>query len=316
MKAVVIEAFGNMDQMKLKEIRTPEPREDEVLVKVAYAGVNPVDWKIRAGMLQNRLPHQFPIIPGWDAAGTVAKAGKKVTEWKVGDEVYAYCRKPTVQWGAYAEYIALPQESLARKPGNLTLREAAVFPLAALTAWQSLFDVLKLTKGESILVHAGAGGVGGFAIQFAKWAGAQVFTTASGRNHGYVREFGADTIIDHTKGDFVEEVRKGRPNGVDAVYDTVGPEVYARSFECLKKGGRINTIASAPKPELDEQYGVTSSYVFVRPSGEQLGEIAALVESGEIRSPAIQEFPLSEAKKAHAEIETGRTRGKIVLKVA
>ncbi|MFH1262984.1 MAG: NADP-dependent oxidoreductase [Pseudomonadota bacterium] len=316
MRAIAIDKFGKGDVLKLKEVPTPVPGDDEVLIKVAYAGVNPVDWKIRVGMLAKRLPCEFPLIPGWDAAGTIAKCGKNVTKWREGDEVYSYCRKPTIQWGTYAEYVAVPHDFPARKPKNLSFRDAAAVPLAALTAWQSLFEAIHLKKRESILIHAGAGGVGSFAIQFARWAGAQVVTTASSKNHGYVRELGAEHAIDYTKGDFATPLREIYPDGVDAVYDCVGGDVFSKSYPCLKKGGRINTIATQLDPELDKKYGVTGTYTFVRPNGSQLKEIADLIQKGAIRSPALQEYRLEEAAKAHAALETLHTRGKIVLRVS
>src|ERR1700733_2368139 len=190
MKAMVIEKFGHEEQLHLGDIPTPLPSDNEVQIQVLYSAVNPVDWKIREGLMKNFLPHEFPLILGWDAAGIVKAIGKNVKKFKVGDEVFAYCRKPIVKWGTYAEYVCFDADNIALKPNNINFAEAAAIPLAGLTAWQALFDFAKLKKGESILIHGGAGGVGSFAIQFAKHAGAKVITTASKQNHDYVKKLG------------------------------------------------------------------------------------------------------------------------------
>ncbi|MFH1016605.1 MAG: NADP-dependent oxidoreductase [Pseudomonadota bacterium] len=315
MRAIVIDEFGGIEQLKERELPTPVPTDEEVLIKIAYAAVNPVDWRIRQGQYKERFSYGFPVILGWDAAGTIVKCGRNVQRWKKGDEVYAYCRKPQVQWGTYAEYVSIPQEFVATKPKKASFAEAAAIPLAGLTAWQSLFDSAHLKRGEGVLIHAGAGGVGGYAVQFAKWAGATVITTANRKNHGYVKELGTDHAIDYSKEDFVPAVLKVFPDGVDVVYDCVGGDVYAKSFPCLKTGGRIVSIRHPSDPELDKKYGVTSSYVFVHPDGTQLKEIAGLFDSGKIKAPALTEFSLSEVRKAHEASETRHIRGKIVLKV-
>ena len=196
MKALVMDSFGGPEKLHWAEVPTPVPAANEVLVQIAYAGLNPVDWKIADGHLQKMLPHHFPLILGWDAAGTITQVGKDVKTWKAGDKVFAYCRKPAVQWGTYAEYITLEAGNVAKAPSNLTFAQAAGVPLVALTAWQALHEVALLKPGENILVHAGAGGVVGYAVQFAKNQGAKVFSTAGTKNQGFLKELGVDYPID------------------------------------------------------------------------------------------------------------------------
>jgi NADPH2:quinone reductase len=315
-RAVAIYQFGGAEELKLVDLPRPEPTETEVLVAVEYAGVNPVDWKIRRGYLKARgLPYQFPIVLGWDAAGTVVEIGRKVSRFKKGDKVFAYCRKPVVQWGAYAEQIALDEGSVARMPTNLSFAQAAGVPLAGLTAWQSLFEAAQLKGGESILIHAGAGGVGGYAIQFARVKGARIYTTASAKNHDYVKGLGADRAIDYTRQDFVEVMKDWEPKGVDVVYDTVGGETERQSLAVLKPGGRLVGIVQQPNQTEADVRKIQTFYVFVRPDGSQLAEIAALFEKGVVRPPEVLEMKLEEAARAHQLSEGRHVRGKIVLKV-
>jgi NADPH2:quinone reductase len=287
----------------------------EVVIKVGAAGVNPVDAKIRRGMLRERIPHELPIIPGWDAAGEVVETGKGVDDLSPGDPVFAYCRKPVVQYGAYAAFIALPATSVARRPANLSVAEAASVPLAALTAWQSLFDAAGLRAGQTVLIHAGAGGVGGFAIQLAKHAGARVLATASAANHALVRSYGADEVIDYTEVDFREAVRAACPGGVDVAYDTVGGEVQARSAEVVRRAGVLVSILAFADEAAVQALGVQTRYVFVAPNRGQLGSLAGLIEQGVVRPRLADILPLEDAAEAHRRIETGHTAGKLVLMV-
>jgi NADPH2:quinone reductase len=315
MKAIVIESFGGPEVLRPADVPPPEPAADEVLIEVAYAAVNPVDWKIREGMLAGMFPHEFPVILGWDAAGTVKGTGKNVTGFRIGDRVYAYCRKPKVGFGTYAEFVAMNQAAVAPMPKNVGFAEAAGIPLAGLTAWQSLFDAAKIQAGDKVLIHAGAGGVGSLAIQFAKHTGAEVFTTAGGANHAYVKSLGADVAIDYTKENFIDAVRKREPGGIDLVYDAVGGDVQTKSYEVLKKGGRLVAIVNPPVEEEARRYGVEASHVFVTPDGEQLRRIGALIESGAVKPPALQEMRLEEAAEALRRSQAGHVRGKIVLKI-
>lgn len=314
MKAIAIKEFGGIEKLMLTDIPKPEPAPNELLIEVVYTAVNPVDWKIREGKLNKVLPHQFPLIPGWDAAGTVAAIGKNVKNFKVGDEIFAYCRKPIVQWGTYAEYVAFDADNVAKKPSNINFAQAAAIPLAGLTAWQALFDSLKLKKGETILIHAGAGGVGSLAIQFAKHAGAKVITTASTKNHAYVKKLGADAAIDYTGG-FVSKVKEIAPQGVDAVLDCVGGQTLTDSVSVLKPKGRLVSIVGHLDPALAAKHQIHSDYLFVAPNGKQLAEIAKLISENKVKAPSIEEMPLKDAAKAHEKNQQRHIQGKIVLKV-
>jgi NADPH:quinone reductase-like Zn-dependent oxidoreductase len=236
MRAVRLHAFGGPDVLKIEETPRPEPKSGEVLIRVHGAGVNPVDWKIREGYTN----HKLPLVPGWDVAGVIEKVGPEVTSLKPKDEVYGYF--DLSRNGAYADYVAVPAEEVALKPKSLDFTKAAAVPLAALTAWQGLFDVGGLKPGQKVLIHAAAGGVGSFAVQFAKWKGAHVIGTASGRNVQFVRELGADEVIDYTKTAFEEAV-----DNVDLVFDTMGGETQKRSWQVLKKG-RHSRFDSRPAP--------------------------------------------------------------------
>ena len=315
MRAIVFDAFGGPGRLRLAEVHKPSPAADEVLIEVHCASVNPVDWKIREGMLAELFPYEFPIVPGWDAAGVVAGTGKGVTAFHVGDKVFAYCRKPKVQHGTYAEYVTMAAEAVAPMPRNLDFAAASTIPLTGLTAWQSLFDAGKLSAGQKVLVHAGAGGVGSLAIQFAKSAGATVFTTARGRNHSYVKGLGADAAIDYTREKFVDAVRALAPEGIDLVFDTVGKHVQRESYKTLKRGGTLVSIIDLSESGEAEPYGVRTSFVFVSPNGDQLREIAALIEEGTVRPAEYEEIPLDRAAEAQERSRAGHVRGKIVLNI-
>lgn len=315
MKAVVIDHFGGVEMLKYTDVPNPEPKEHEVLIRVEYAAVNPVDWKIREGILKNRLPHEFPIIPGWDASGTIAGIGTNVRNFKIGDEVFAYCRKPVIHEGTYAEYICFDSANVAIKPNNITFAEAAGIPLAALTAWQAFFDFAKLKPRQSVLIHAGAGGVGSFAIQFAKMHDADVWTTCSENHDSYVKNLGADHCIHYSKENFVDIIQKEFKDGVDIVFDCVGGPTLKNSIPLVKKGGTLITITELIDPEIGEKNQIKAGFVFVRPNGHELTEIAHLIEQGKIKVPHTTEMPLEEASLAQDKSREGHTQGKIVLKV-
>jgi NADPH2:quinone reductase len=315
MKAVTLERFGGANELHLADLPTPTPLPNEVQIQVAYTAVNPVDWKIREGHLKQMFPYRFPIIPGWDAAGTITAVGSKVTNFKVGDEVYAYCRKPTVQWGTYAEYVCFDAENVALKPKKLSFAQAASIPLVGLTAWQALFDVAKLQPGESILIHAGAGGVGSLAIEFAKNVGATVYTTCSEKNKDYVKKLGADFVIDYNREDFAEKIRSWAPNGIDVVLDCVGGETLEKSYALLKPKGRIISIVNKVDKIKCKEHNLTGDFVLVAPNGAELKEIADLIDQKKVTSPQIEEFPLTQCALAQEKNKQGHTRGKIVLRV-
>lgn len=313
MKAITIEGFGS--DLHLTELPTPTPLAHEVQIQVEYAGVNPVDWKICEGYLKNWLHHDFPIIPGWDVAGTVTAVGDGVDSLKVGDEVFSYCRKPVVRWGTYAEYVCVEQRHVALKPANISFAEAASVPLAALTAWQSLFDFCNLQKGQTILVHAGAGGVGSFAVQFAKNREAIILATASRPNHSYLKDLGVDVPIDYHQESFVKVVQQRYPQGLDAVYDCVGGQTLKDSLEIIKAGGCLASIVDPIKEDFGKTHDVKTGFVFVQPNGEQLAAIGDLIASGKVKIPHLQEFPLGSARQALELSHQGHVQGKIVLKV-
>ncbi len=315
MKAMVIDSFGGQEMMRMEEIPTPEPAPNEVQIRVRYAGVNPIDWKIREGYLNDRLPHHFPIVLGWDAAGEVSAIGIDVKDFRAGDAVYAYCRKPMIKLGTFAEYVCVEASHVALKPTNISYAEAAGIPLTALTAWQALFEFAQLKKGQTILIQAGAGGVGTFAIQFAHLFGATVLTTASAKNHGYVKELGADVAIDYTKEDFITHVKERYPQGVDVVLESMGGDTLKESLECVREGGCLVSISE----HIDQSYGkernIKTGFVFVEPKGDQLKNITQLIEQGKIVAPAVKEFPLADAAGVLELNKKGHTQGKLVLKV-
>lgn len=304
-----------MEKLKLSEVPALPPADNEVQIQILYAAVNPVDWKIREGLLKSRMPYEFPIILGWDAAGKISAIGKNVKNFKVGDEVYAYCRKPTIKWGTYAEFVNLDAVNIALKPKKINFAEAASIPLAGLTAWQALFNKAFLKKGETILIHAGAGGVGSLAIQFAKNTGAIVYTTASHDNFAYVKKLGADEVIDYKKDNFVNKIKSLNPDGVDVVFDTVGGNTLHESLKVLKRGGRIVSLLDQIPEEESKKYKVHASYLFVSPNGQELKLIADLIDQAKVQPPKIEEMPLKDAALAQEKLRKGMGGGKIVLKV-
>ena len=313
MKAIAINEFGGRDKLQLMDLSVPTVRKGEILVQVKAAGVNPVDWKIREGYIKDRFPYEFPIIMGWDASGIVEQTGPEVTRFKQGDEIFAYCRKPIIHGGSYAEYILLEEEHAAIKPKNISFEEAASIPLAALTAYQSLLDAAKISPGETVLIHAAAGGVGGFGVQLAKDHGAVVWATASSGNKEYIQDLGASQVVDYTQKDFRKAVRSHYPDGVDVVFDCVGGDVLQKSAEIVKGGGRLVTIVGDPTGLVRSD--IHKEFVFVAPNSTQLTELARMVEQGRVKTHLSQVFPfgLVEARKAHEISESGHTRGKMVL---
>lgn len=253
---------------------------------------------------------------GWEASGTVQALGKGVTSLKKGDMVYVYCRKSILQWGSWAEYLTFSADHAAIIPKNLSMAQAAGVPLAGLTAWQALFDKVNLKSGERVLIHGGGGGGGSFAIQWAKFHGSFVITTASIPKFEYVKNLGADEIIDYQKHPFVEQIKRSHPSGIDVVFDTIGGLTYKRSFEILKPGGRIVSLREQPDLDLASKFNVRAEYLFVFPNGKQLQAISQLFESGKAKPPIVRQMPLDQAPLAIEEIRKGHTTGKIVLRVS
>src|SRR6185437_11185102 len=266
MKAIRIHKYGGPEVLHYEDAPRPQPQAGEVLVRVHAAGVNPIDWKVREGHMKDFWPHTFPLILGWDLSGVVEELGKGVSKFKIGDEVYGL-PDPT-RGGAYADYIVVRESELALKPKSLHHIRAGAVPLAALTAWQSLFEAGQLQSGQRVLIHAGSGGVGHFAVQLAKWKGAYVFATASTKNQDLLRKLGADEPIDYTQQRFEEIARK-----IDVVLDTIGGETQERSWQVLKKGGVLVSLVQPPSEEKAKELGVRAVFVGGQPNGAQLAEI-------------------------------------------
>ncbi|MFW7381231.1 MAG: NADP-dependent oxidoreductase [Oligoflexus sp.] len=309
MKAITYDTFGDSSVLKISELPDPEPGRGEVLIRLSHTSVNPVDWKIRLGYLKDAFPHSFPIIPGWDASGEVIALGEDVDEYSVGELVYAYARLPLVQNGTYAEKIVLPANFLARKPNSINAAEAAAVPLVGLTAYQSLKNIAQLKAGEKALILGGAGGVGSFAVQFAKIMGAEVTATTSRLNFDYVRSLGADHVIDYTNNQVIEEARKIAAQGFDVIFDAVGGAALEESSQVLAQpevNDRLVSIVETPKH---------GHFHFVTPSGEELKEIAALFDSGRLKLPAITVRSIKDAAMIQDENAQQHTRGKIVMTI-
>jgi NADPH:quinone reductase-like Zn-dependent oxidoreductase len=314
MKACIIEAFGGREKLKIADVPKPQAGEGEVVVRIHAAGVNPVDWKIREGWLKDMFPHRFPIILGWELAGVVEESGSKTGRFKSGDPVYAYARLPEIHSGTYAEYMALPESYLARKPNNLTMTEAASVPLTTLTAYQML-DAGHLQAGQSVFILGASGGVGSSAVQLAVIRGARVIGLASADNHAYLKSLGADAAIDYQRGDFIQSLGELVPQGADLVLDLVGGDTLARGQLCVRPGGRLVSITEVVDAEELKQRDVRFAYVFVEPNAQQLDHIREWIESGRFKSNVTHAFGLDEVAKAHAQMQTGHTRGKIVLQI-
>ncbi|MFF8658393.1 NADP-dependent oxidoreductase [Streptomyces huasconensis] len=307
MKAISYNGYGGPDVLQYGEVRDPKVGPDSVLVKVRAAAVNPVDWKCRQGHLDGLLDPVFPVIPGWDVAGVVVRPGASAPEFKAGDEVIGYVREDFLSRGTFAEYVAAPVRTLAPKPRNLSFEEAAGLPLAGLTAYQVMVKALQVKDGDTVLVHAAAGGVGSLAVQLGRHAGARVIGTASERNHDFLRELGAEPV---TYGDgLIERVRALAPDGVDAAFDTIGGDTLKASAELLASGGRLASIADG------EVLGLGGHYCFVRPDAADLLRLTELAEQGVVTVHVDETFPLERAADAHRLSEKGRTRGKIVVTV-
>lgn len=308
MKAVRIHEYGGPEVLRYEDAPRPVVKPDEVLIRVHAAGVNPVDWKARAGHVKSMFSYPMPFIPGWDVSGVVQTTGLDTSRLKAGDEVYS--RPDIARDGAYAEYIAVRESEVALKPKSLDHVQAAAVPLAALTAWQALFDAAKIQPGQSLLIHGAAGGVGTFAVQLAKLKGARIIGTASKKNHEFLRSLGVDETIDYTTTRFEDVV-----HGVDAVLDTITGETMERSWQVLRKDGILVSILQPPSPEKAASHGVRCAHTFVQPSVPQLNEITKLLDAGKLKVIIEKVFPLWEARAAHELSATGHVRGKIVLRV-
>lgn len=309
MKAIVINQYGGAEELVEKELSKPNIEANQVLIEMHATSINPIDWKIRAGYMKDGMDFDFPLILGWDAAGVVSEVGKEVANFKVGDEVFA---RPAMSNGTYAEYVAVEEELVALKPKSVSFEEAASVPLAGLTAWQCLVDYGHIKQDDKVLIHAGSGGVGSFAIQIAKSFGAYVISTASGKNEAFLKELGVDEFINYETTDFIDVV-----NDVDLVVDTMGGEILDESLEVVKEGGRLVSTAGQPDAEKAKAKKVTADSMWLNPNGKQLAELGDLMEKGKVKVHIGETYPLTQAglRKAHELSETHHAKGKIVIKI-
>jgi len=332
MKAFIIDRYKSKDGGRLGDMPEPEVRDDDVLVEVHAAGLNVLDSKLRDGEFKLLLPYRLPLILGNDVAGVVVRVGRRVRRFTPGDEVYARPHQDRI--GTLAEFIAMNEADVALKPKNVTMEEAASIPLVGLTAWQVLIERANLKKGQSVLIHAGSGGVGTFAIQLAKHIGATVATTASAANSDLVTNLGADVVIDYKTQDFEKVL-----NGYDVVLNSLGKDTLEKSLDVLKPGGKLISISGPPDVDFAREqklnwllqqvmrllsfgirkkarrHGVDYSFVLMRANGEQLGQITSLIESDVIRPVIDRIFPFDATKEAFTYLDTGRAKGKVVVKV-
>lgn len=305
MLTIVAKNAGGTEVLELNEVPTPQPDKNEVLIKVYSASINPVDYKIR----ESGMNRSFPIVLGNDVSGIITAVGENVTKFKVGDEVFAAL--DFAKMGGYGEFVLSNESLLTIKPKSITHNEAAAAPLAALTAWQALFDHGKLQAGQKVLIHAAAGGVGHFAVQFAKWKGAYVYGTASSSNKTFLESIGVNKIIDYHNEDFTKIA-----TDIDLVFDAAGTEISANgSLVSLKNGGRFITIVRMPESDLIKEKNIFVHGFLYTPNGKQLSEIAELMQKGIVKSEIAKVFHWTKVGEAHNLLEEGHTRGKLVLEV-
>jgi NADPH:quinone reductase-like Zn-dependent oxidoreductase len=307
MKAARIHKYGGADVLVYEDVPLPEPKAGEVLVRVCATSINPVDWKMREGMME-RSNQQLPLILGMDLAGVVEAVGPGVTSFQPGQDVYGVA--DTSRSGAYAEYAIASVEAIAPKPKTLSYTDAASVPVVAMTAWQALFDKYNLTAGQKLLIHAAAGGIGSFAVQLAKWKGAFVIGTASSANLDFIKSLGADTVIDYKTTPFETVVKD-----IDVVLDTVGGTTRERSWGVLKPSGTLVTLVHPFPAEMPNELPAKVVGLALRPKASLLSEIAGLLDTGQIRTCVGQVFPLREVSQAQTISQSGHVRGKIVLKI-
>ncbi len=308
-QAIRVHQYGGPEQLKLEQISCPEPQAGEVLVRVHAAGVLPAEWKVRQGLFKDFLPISFPYIPGSAFAGVVEEVGSDVTAFQKGQAVFGRSNN-----GTYAEYTTVSVETLAPKPESLSFIEAATISGGATVAWTALFENGALQAGQRVLIHGAAGGVGSFAVQFARWKGARVVGTAGVANVEFVRSLGAETVIDYTSTPFEQVV-----HDVDLVLDTVGGETLQRSMYVVKRGGTLVSLLGQPSQEKAQELGIramknTAALPF--PSSDLLQTIAQLIDEGQVKATIARIFPLHEAGLAHELSQTGHGRGRIVLRIA
>jgi NADPH:quinone reductase-like Zn-dependent oxidoreductase len=309
MKAIVVHEYGGPEVLKYEMIPRPQPDADQILIRVVAAAINPVDAAVRRGAFKDVSGEKFPLIPGYDLSGIVEKTGTNARKFIVGDAVYAFLSLK--HGGGYAEYAIADENEASLKPKSINFEEAAAVPLAASTAWQALIDTAHLQPGQTVLVHGGSGGVGSFAIQIAKAHGAKVIATASTANQDLLAHLGADQSIDYKTTKFEEVVKE-----VDLVLDAVGGDTLKRSYDVVKKGGMIVSVAGRPDPAELEKRQIRGTWILVQPKASVLEELTKLIEAKKIMPIVSAIVPLADAAKAQEQVAARHTRGKIVLRVA
>jgi NADPH:quinone reductase-like Zn-dependent oxidoreductase len=332
MKAFIIKRYSKKEKLHLTETTEPVVGVNDVLIQIHAAGVNLIDSKIKSGEFKSIVPYKMPIILGHDAAGIITQVGSGIKKFKVGDQVYA--RPRTQRIGTFAERIAIDESDVARKPKNLSMEEAASIPLVGLTAWQALVEKGNVKKGQKVFVQAGSGGVGTFAIQLAKHLGATVATTTSAANIDLVKSLGADVVVDYRKDDFEKVLQD-----YDLVLNSQDRRALEKSLNVLKQGGKVISISGPPDPAFADEIrspwylkliiavlsagvrkkakrlGVNYSFLLMRAQGEQLNQITTLIESGVIKPVIDKVFSFEESNEALSYVETGRAKGKVVIKI-
>lgn len=332
MKAFIIDKYSKNSSLRLAEVSIPEVKENDILIEVHAAGLNLLDSKIKAGEFKLILPYKLPLILGHDLAGVVKEVGKSVKKFKVGDQVYA--RAADYQIGTFAEFIAINEKDAALKPKNISMEEAASIPLVALTAWQVLVEIAKIKKGDKVFIQAGSGGVGTMAIQLAKYFGATVATTASSRSFDLLKDLGADVMIDYKNDDFESQL-----SNYDIVLNSQDKKTLEKSLRILQPGGKLISISGPPTPDFAKEIGapwfvkiilsllsanvrkkaknrgVEFSFLFMKANGEQLNKITDLIEANIIKPVVEKIYPFSQTNEALSYVESGRAKGKIVIKI-
>lgn len=309
-RAATYNEFGGVDKIQKSKVELPELKEGEVLIKVKAAGVNPVDAVILNGRYKDLMPHNFPVIPGWDVAGIIEERGHAARRFSRGDGVYGYARRPEVKWGTFSEYMIIPECYLALRPEVLSWEEAACIPLAGLTAYQSLYEAGGLKEGERVLILGASGGVGSFAIQLAKLKGAQVAGVASEENSTYMKKLGADHTINYKDRHLGEATKEIWHEGADLIFDCTGGESLQQSLDALKANGRVISIMSRGE-DIDED--IHFKFVFVEPNSRQLEDLQELADEGKLKVKLTKTYGLDETAEALKQIQTLHTTGKIVI---
>ena len=315
MKAIYYTRFGGADVLQYGELSEPRLGETEIKIQISYAGVNPIDWKLRTGAMKAFFPYSFPVIPGWDVAGRVAAVGSKASGFSVGQSVMAYCRKATLQWGTYAEYVCVDAGNVAPVPDGMDMVFAGALPLAGLTAWQSVVEAGQVEQGQTAVILAAAGGVGVIAVPLAKHLGARVIASCGPDNADFVRTLGAAQIIDYRAEPTAQAIARLAPDGVDMILDAVGGAQMASLYDQVKPGGVLVGLNDAPDEETCRARGIRGVRLFSSPDGKALAQLAALYANGALPVFPTEVMPLKQAARAHEISAAGHVRGKIVLSI-